>query len=139
MLVDYIYNDIDLTDQFDDATDVLGVQAVNGASDYGVFYIGTPTSGNQLQDQAAPGSGSITVSIVDASPGTGVEAAHIKLATSVPNLATAVAGDPLAVATTILYGAPAAVYYQWDNSVLTGTDESSELSLQVSTIAESAQ
>jgi len=138
-LLDYIYNDVNLTDQFDDATDNLIAEAVNGSSGIGVFYIGTPTAGNKLQiadSEGTPGVDSITVSIVDSSVGSGVEASHIKLATTQGGLATATGGAALSAAVEIPYGAPQPIYLQWDNSV--GSGSYTEISLSIDPMQEVA-
>ncbi len=132
--IPYVYLDIGLTDQFDDAFDTLGVQATNGSSNFGVFYIGTPTTGNQLQDATSPGGADIIVSIADSTPGTDVVAGDIKLATTQSGLATATGGDSIAVGTTIFFGAPAAIYYQWDNSV--GGGDYTDISLDITAMVE---
>jgi len=136
-LIDYVYNDVGLTDQFDDSTDTLIAQAVNGSSGTGVFYIGTPTSGNKLQlaeSEGTPGVDSIEVSIVDASAGSGVEATHIKIATSKAGLSSATGGAAVGVAVEIPYGSPQPVWYQWDNSV--GSGDYTEISLQIDPMQE---
>lgn len=135
-LIPYVFNDVGLTDQFDDATDTLGAQAVNGSSGDGVFYVGTTTSGNKLEDNAAPGVADITVTIVDSNGPTDVDAVDIKLATSSGGLDSAVGGAALTLGTTINFGAPAAVYYRWTND--TGTGTYTDISLEISAIAESA-
>lgn len=132
--IPYVYNDIGLTDQFDDATDTLDAQAVNGASGDGVFYIGTPTSGNRLQDATSPGSADITVSIVDADAS--IDAADIKLALTSAGLGSATGGASLALATQIVYGTPVAVHYRWDND--TGGSTYTGMSLSITAMIESA-
>jgi phage tail sheath gpL-like len=134
-LIPYVYNDIGLTDQFDDATDTLGVQAISGESQYGVFYIGTPTSGQQLEDSTSPGSADITVSITDSNGATDVETTDIKLSVT-SDFTGATGGASLAIGTTIVYGTPAAVYYQWTNN--TGGGDYTDISLSVSAMQESA-
>ena len=51
-LIDHVYNDAGLTDQFDDASDTLGAQAVNGSSGDGVFYVGDPDDTIKIQAEA---------------------------------------------------------------------------------------
>jgi len=137
-VLDYIYKNAALDQTFDDASDFVTIGAPNGSTDYAVFYIGTPTSGNQLQDASNPGVDSIEVSIVDSASGSGVEAANIKLALDPADFGTTTAGAALNVATTITHAVPAAVYVQFDNDVLSGTNESTEISLSVSAMVESA-
>ena len=122
-VLDYIYKDAALTQTFDDASDFVTIGAPNGSTDYAVFYIGTPTAGNQLQDAGNPGVDSIEVSIVDDDEGNGVEDDNIKLALDPADFGTTTAGAALNVATTISAAVPIAVYVQFDNDVLTGTNE----------------
>lgn len=133
-----VFKDAGLTEPFDDATDTLGAVAVNGSSDTGVFYVGNADSAVMLQASSDPGVDSIVVSIVDASPGGGVEAAHIKLAISSGGLSSATAGASLNIGETILGGVGNAVsvHYQWDNSVGSGTY--TEISLGIVALAEVA-
>lgn len=136
-LLDYVYHDEFLADQFDDAADYLTLEAVNGTSADGVFWVGTPNSGNKLEADSNPGVDEITVSINDTSPGSGVEDSHIKLAlTPGTGLDSAVAGDPLDIGTEIEYGTPVPVYYRWTNS--TGASESLEIRFILSAIRETA-
>jgi hypothetical protein len=128
-LIDHVYNDIGLADQFDDATDTLNAAAINGSTGRGHFYVGTPTSGNKIQAASDPGTDPIQVTIVDAAAGTGVDELDIKLATSEGALGSAVAGDPLNLPATINYGTPVAVWFEWDNSVGSGTY--TEISLEI--------
>ena len=138
-LIDYVYKDVALTDQFDDETDTLIAQAVNGGSGKGVFYVGTTTSGNKLQlasSEGTPGVDSIEVGIVDASIGSGVEAEHIKLATTEAGLSSATGGDAIGIAVEIPNGSPQPVWYQWDNSV--GSADYTEISLSLDPMQEVA-
>lgn len=132
-LIDHVYNDIGLTDQFDDTTDTLDAWALDASTGDGVFYVGTPTAGNHVQATSDPGVDPIVVSIVDSSPGGGVEDTHIKLATSSGALGSAVGGDPLNIGATIVYGTPVAVHYRWANS----TGASTEISLSITARTES--
>lgn len=120
-LIDHVWNDNGFADQFDDATDTLGAQAINGSSGTGVFYVGTSDTAKKLQAASNPGIDSIVVSIVDASPGGGVEESHIKLAASEPALSSATGGASLALGTELTGGTAYEVWYQWDNSVGAGT------------------
>lgn len=133
-LLDYVYKDENLTQQFDDATDFLDVEAVQGSNGFGQVWIGTASSGNKLQADSNPGVDQITVTIDDTSPGSGVEATHIKLALTQVGLGSAVAGDPLDIGLQIDYGTPVAVFYQWDNS--TGQSESTEIRLILDALRE---
>ena len=128
-LIDHVYNDINLTDQFDDATDTLAAQAINGGSGTGVIYVGTPDTAKKLQAASDPGIDSVTVSIVDATPGGGVEATHIKLAVSEAALSSATGGASLPLGANLTGGTAYPVWYQWDNSVGAGTY--TEISLSI--------
>ena len=136
--IPYIFNDANLTDPFDDASDTLGASAVQGASDFGVFWIGTTTSGNKLEiDSGAgtPGVDPIQVSIVDADGALNVEATDIKLSLS-SDFSGATGGATLDVSVSIQHGAPVPVYYQWTNA--TGGGTYTDISLQLSAIQEVA-
>lgn len=138
-LIDHVYKDAGLTQQFDDAVDTLTAYAINGSSGDGVFYVGTPNAANQIQANSDPGIDPITVSITDTAPGTGVEATHIKLALTQGGLDTAIGGLALNLAATILGGAVNAVpvFYRWDNS--TGSGTSTEITIDIVARLESAQ
>jgi len=136
-LIQHVYHDAAMSTQFDDSTDTLGAMAVNGTSGKGVFYVGTPESGNKLQDATNPGVDPIELSIVDASAGSGVEASHIKLALSEAGLSSATGGAALSLGTSIAGGTGLAVHYQWDNSV--GDSTYTEISLLLSSRIEVAQ
>lgn len=135
--IDHVYKDAGLTEQFDSATDTLGAQALNGSSGDGVFYVGTPTTGNVIQAASDPGVDPIEVTPADAAGGSGVEASHIKLALSSAGLASAVGGAALSLGPTINGGAAnaVAVHYRWTNSVGTGTY--TEISLEITARVES--
>lgn len=104
-----LYKDSGLTEIFNPAIDRIG--PVKTPPEYHVLYLGSPTEGETLQAASAPGTDQITASIVDASPGSGLEASDIKLAasadTAVIDLATA--GDPANLGTTISGGVANAV------------------------------
>lgn len=133
--IPHVYLDSGLTTQFNDSTP-LTLQAVNGSAATGSVYVGTPTSGNQIQAASDPGTDQITMSIVDSSAGSGVEAAHIKLALSEAGLDSATGGAALNLGATISHGTPVRVWYRWTNS--TGSGTSTEISLQLSARVESA-
>lgn len=135
-VIPYVFKDAGLTMPFDDASDTLGAQAVNGSSDSSVFYIGTTTAGNKLQDSASPGTADITISISDSDGAANVEVADIKLSAT-SDFSGSPAGGALQIATEIFYGAPAAVYYQWTNNSGAGTY--TDISLDVSAMIEVAQ
>ena len=137
-LIEHVYKDAALTQQFDDATDVLGLSAINGSSDDGVFYVGTPTAANKIEAASNPGVDQIDVVITDASPGSGVEASHIKLALTNAGLAGAVGGNPLSLGAVINGGPGGAVqvHYRWENSV--GGSVYTEITLDLDARIESA-
>ena len=137
-VLDYIFKDAALSQEFDNSTDFVTIGAPNGSTDYSVFYVGTATSGNQLQDATTPGVDSIVVSISDSDEGNGVEDTNIKLALDPDDFGTTTAGASLNIGTTITHASPVAVYVQFDNDVLTGTDESTEITLDISEMVESA-
>jgi hypothetical protein len=122
-LIDYVYLDAGLTDQFDDAVDNIFAGAVNGSSGTGVFYIGSPIATDVLQADSAPGVDPLTVDIVDQAPGSGVEASHWRLAVSEAGLLAATPGAQLSLGATINGGSGNAVpvWYQWDNSSGSGS------------------
>lgn len=72
-------------------------------------YFGSPSSGLTLQAASAPGSGPVTISPADASPGVGAEVGAIKLALSAGGLESAVAGAALTIGTTLSSGTGNAV------------------------------
>lgn len=137
-LVPYVYKDAALTQQFDDAIDQLGAEALNGSSGDGSLYYGSPNAAIKIQADSDPGVDPINVSIVDASPGSGVEAAHIRLALSQAGLAGATPGAPVSLGDTVLGGVANAVrlWWRWDNSI--GGADNIEISLSIVPVAEVA-
>ena len=123
-LVPNIYLDAALLNQFDDASDSLYAAAKQGSNGVGVFYVGTHIATDKVQAASDPGIDPITVDIFDANVGSGVEAAHYKLATSQAGLASATPGAQLSLGAEILGGPGGAVpvWYQWDNSTGGGVD-----------------
>jgi hypothetical protein len=133
-IYDYIYTDAGLNTKFDTTLHTLGARAVNGgAPGDGVFYIGHPTE--TVEAASDPGIDPITVSISDASVGSGVEASAIKLALSSAGLDSATGGAALSAGVTISPGAgnAAAVHYRWTNT--TGAGSYTEISLAVVELA----
>lgn len=135
-LLDFVYLDEQLTDQFDDATDFLTLEAVSGATAFGSFWVGTPNTGQKIQADSDPGVDPIQISIVDAQAGTGVDELDMKLALSEAGLSGAVAGDPVDLPATINYGTPVEVFFQWTNN--SATTESTEISFELVAVVESA-
>lgn len=134
-ILSYVYTDIALTSAFDDASP-LTIDAPNGSANYGVIYIGTPTSGTKLQATSNPGVDDITVTPQDAAGGSGVETSNIKLADDPGSFGSVVAGDPINLGVEITFGNPAAVYVQFDNDVLTGTQTDANISLIIAAMTE---
>lgn len=66
-----------------------------------LIYFGSPASGMTLQAASSPGSDPVTISPNDASPGTGIEVAAIKLALSAIGLDSAVSGAAVTIGTTL--------------------------------------
>lgn len=133
--IPHIFIDAALLTKFDDAVHTLDAEAVQGADGDGWFWVGIADADNsparKLQAASDPGVDPLVVSIVDASPGGGVEAAHIKLALTQVDLGSAVAGDPVNLPATIQGGAVNAVkvWFRWANSV--GGSTYTEISLSL--------
>mgnify|MGYP001571572698 CR=1 FL=1 len=70
-----------------------------------VVYLGSPVSGKKFRDAAAPGTGQIVLSVVDAAGGAQLPAASVRLALSAGGLASATPGAALPVGVEILSGA----------------------------------
>lgn len=73
------------------------------------YYLGSPVAGKQFQSASAPGADPIVLSLTDAASGSGVEAAHLRLATSQAGLAAATPGAALSLSHTLLSGVANAV------------------------------
>jgi len=116
-LIDHVYKDALLTQQFDDAVDTLGAAAVNGSSDDGVFYVGTPNAANKVEAASNPGIDNINVSISDSNVGPNPNVDDIKLALTNGGLDGAVGGTALSLGATISGGPGGAVqvHYRWTN------------------------
>lgn len=136
-LLNHIYTDELLTNQFDDATDFVTIEAQSAASGIASFWVGTTTAGFKLQASSDPGTDPIEISIVDSQSGTGVDELDIKLALSEAALGAAVAGDPVELPATINHGTPVEVFVQWTNN--SATVESTEITLSVVAILEGPQ
>lgn len=74
-----------------------------------LFYFGSPATGKKLQAVSDPGVDALEVSIVDASGGSGVAAAEVKIASTFAGLAGATGGAPLGIGPTVLSGPSNAV------------------------------
>lgn len=73
-----------------------------------VLYYGSTNAARSLRNAASPGTGQVTVSIVDAATGSGQPAGIIKLASTQGGLAAATAGAPLNLGTVINGGSAGA-------------------------------
>lgn len=74
-----------------------------------IIYFGSTTAGKKLQKVSSPGIDPVQVTVADATSGSGVEAANVKLALTFAGLDTATGGAALSIGTTILSGAANAV------------------------------
>ena len=93
-------------------------------------YFGNPIAGTKLQNSTSPGSAPLQITVDDSAPGSGVEAAGIKLAASVGGLAGATAGAPLGIGTTLFAG-PAVTVYVRVTSGITALGDYDDVSLLV--------
>jgi hypothetical protein len=113
-------------------------QISSGTSDY-LFYIGNVSESIKLQDATYPGVSIVYLSINDATVGSGPEATWIKLALTQAGLTSAVAGQSLALGSTILGGVQNAlpIWVRISNS-LSGATSSTDLSLKITGVKEFA-
>ena len=83
-------------------------QAIDGSTGpvQSVLYLGSTALGRKFQTEAAPGVGSILLSIVDATPAVGHLPTEVKLSLTQIGLGVAVAGDPLDLGATLLSEVP---------------------------------
>lgn len=81
-------------------------------------FLGSTDTGALFEALSDPGVDQITLSITDASPGSGQEASSIKLAATLAGLASAVAGAALDLGTSISAGAAGAkeIWIEWDDT-----------------------
>lgn len=93
------------------ATSIQASQATDGnsAAVDRVVYYGSNASLKTLVTAASPYSGHITFTPVDANAGSGVQASHIKLATTQAGLAAAIAGVAIDLGPTLQSGKENAV------------------------------
>ena len=93
------------------ATSIAASQAADGSSAAvdRVVYLGSTVASKKLNTEVSPGTGTISVSLSDSTPGSGVQATHVKLASTNGGLAGATAGAALALGTQVLSGAGNAV------------------------------
>jgi hypothetical protein len=83
-----------------------------------VFYLGSNDTGFTFYEQSAPTVGQITLSLEDASPGSGQPASAIKLATTQGGLASATGGAALEIGTSLDAGPEnaVAIWVQFDDT-----------------------
>lgn len=93
-----------------------------------IVYFGSPAAGTTLQAASAPGTDPVQISIADANGGTGIAATALKLALTAGGLASAVAGDPLSIGTSIPSGTSIAIYVRTSQGAL-GVGSYADLSL----------
>lgn len=74
-----------------------------------VAYFGDPVAGRKIERNSAPGVDPLYVALADATPAAQLTPLMAKLALSSGDLATALAGEPLALGTSVLSGAANAV------------------------------
>lgn len=104
-----------------------------------VLYFGSPELGRVCQANSSPGVDPIVVSIADASPGSGVPPADVKLALSAAGLDSAVGGASLTLPATVASGVDGALEIHirvLDSTHVGGLDTG--LSLVTNTLAEYA-
>lgn len=98
------YNDSALTSEITGfVTATLNVDGSTGTFTKQVF-LGSTASGKTLQAESNPGVDNISISVVDAAPGTGHPASDVKLATTSGGIAGATPGAALTVGTSVLSG-----------------------------------
>ena len=76
------------------------------------LWLGNPEDGWAYQAASAPGVDDIQISVTDSNPGSNHESTEIKLAATQPELASAVAGDPLPIGLSLQSGI-AGAYEFW--------------------------
>lgn len=115
-----IYADSGLTSLITSSSIAQASDGSSAAADR-VVYFGSNAVGKKFQAASNPGVANITVNISDAATGSGVQAAHVKLATTQAGLAGATAGAALSLGTQVLSGAGngAAVWMRVDTPALT--------------------
>ena len=98
------YNDAALTDPFVLGTDYIG--PITSPPQQTVIYFGSTDATKKLQAAApgTPGTTPVYVTIEDAASSSGLEATDVKLADSVPNLASATGGADFSLTDTVLGG-----------------------------------
>lgn len=105
-----------------------------GPTDRIVFF-GSPVPGKTLQAASAPGVDPVQISIADAAAGSGIAATALKLSLTFGGLASAVAGAPLSIGTTINSGSSIAIYIRTTQGSL-GVGTYADLSLTSNPVVE---
>jgi hypothetical protein len=133
------YHDAALTQEItalDPLTATQDTAGVLGAVDK-TIYLGSTLTGNKAEANSNPGVDAIVVSIADADVPTGAPASEFKLALTSGGLATAVAGDPLTLSTSITSGVANAVpIYTRRDSALAVAGSYTDVSLTTQTLLE---
>lgn len=132
------YSDAGLTTLY--TGPLISLQNADGSSapnDFGPIYVGIPDADSTTSAKASsnPGVDDITITVVDASPGSGHEKEEVRLATTSGGLDTAVAGASLDLGIEILKGSANAVtvYVRVDDA--TGTvGTATELSIETNDV-----
>jgi hypothetical protein len=116
------------------------LQASGSSSDFRLWFGSAATAdAYQVQASSDPGVDQIEISITDSAPGTGHANTAVKLALSESGLATAVAGDPLDIGTSVTSGAANAVeVWVRVTDAIGSLTVSTELGLTTNTLEESA-
>lgn len=132
------YSDAGLTTP---ATGIFVTQAADGAApaEDRVVYLGSTASGKKFRANSDPGVDPIIVSVADAASGSGVQATHVKLATTAGGLDTALGGQALALGTQLLSGVAnaQAVHVRIDTPAL-AVGVYNDISLTLNTLVEEA-
>lgn len=133
-----VYTNSGLTTEFTGSLSAIqNVDGSSGPTDF-QLWIGSTATGKTLEADSDPGVDQITLSVIDASPGTGHPASEVKLATSLGGLTGATGGAALNLGTSILSLVANAVTF-WvrveDSTHVVGT--STELSVSTNLLRES--
>lgn len=103
----------------------------------GVIYFGSVSTTTKAQVTANPGVDPITVNVVDAAPGSGIEASSIKLALSSGGLSGATPGAALALSATVNGGAAVPVHVQYTPPLI-AANTYTELTFETDDLTESS-
>lgn len=134
-----LYHDVSLTSEITSGNPLTCAQIAGASADAvdKVIYFGSTETGKKVQVDASPGVTPIQISVSDSASGSGAPASEIKLATSAPGLATAVAGAALGLTTSISSGVANAVpIHVRRDSALTVAGSYTDISLVTQTLIE---